>query len=432
MSYSRLKQNLRATTLFWLAGLVAVALWTVSQTNVGAAQTTDERTATMVRGSAQALQSQPTLAEMEALPPMELLVYDDGSHNTAGTALQSLGQNAPGPGAVSGYDPAEGLAAFARRMAAGPIIPRQPMVSPPFTGPGFPTDYINYSPFQRYTHFGSYFTYPVSTVGKLFILGVGQCSASVVGRNTIVTAAHCVHSGGPGGGFYTGGGGWVFCPSYTSGGCIRGQWGWTFAATTIQWVTSSLSDRDFACIVTNNGSAGQGPVGSTTGWLGYAYNWSTRYAEFAWGYPAQAPFPGNVIITSTSTEWYEQDWGNDGAGNINHRAKYIGSDQTPGSSGGPWWISHRHPNAALDYGDTDGSALTDPPSNGVGNPSGGPYINGLNSHKRCNASGCPAGSVFTQEMGSPQFLWDGTVNFTGPDDYTFIDVLDRCYRNGGS
>ncbi len=53
-------------------------------------------------------------------------------------------------------------------------------------------------------------------------------------------------------------------------------------------------------------------------------------------------------------------------------------------------------------------------------------INGVNSHKRCTQSGCPSGSVFTKEMGSPQFR-----NTTG-DNNESEDVFAVCFTNGGS
>jgi len=74
----------------------------------------------------------------------------------------------------------------------------QPQTSPPFVPPGFPTDYNNYAPFQRFTWDYPYTQYPVSTVGKLFFTQNGKnyvCSASVINKSTLATAGHCVHAG---------------------------------------------------------------------------------------------------------------------------------------------------------------------------------------------------------------------------------------------
>jgi hypothetical protein len=126
-------------------------------------------------------------------------------------------------------------------------------------------------------------------------------------------------------------------------------------------------------------------------------------------------FPGNRLITVASTEWYQ----------LNRNAaeaqlsKYIGSDMTGGSSGGPWWFNMTHSN--VEFADTDGSNLTDPFQGG-----GSPLINGVNSHKRCSQAGCPAGSIFTQEMGSPQF------RSTAGDINESEDVFAVCFANGGT
>lgn len=357
---------------------------------------------------------------MASAKPMEKFVDASEGRQVSGTQAMPVGAAA---GVVNGYDPTRARAkALAGLMST---IIAQPMVSPPFAPPANPTDYNDYAPFQRYTHFGSYFTYPISTIGVLYFVVPGQglfrCSASAIARNTIATAGHCVYS--PGVGFHNS---FIFCPSYVGPGtppgpeCLRGDWGWTGAAATSTAWTLGQIDRDYACVVTNAGNLGQGPLGDTTGWLGRAFNWATRQAEFAWGYPAGAPFNGNLIQTVTSTEWYQVNMSpGDGPG-IDHLSKYIGSDMTGGSSGGPWWLSHRHPNAAIEVPDTDGRAETDP---GQG---GGPYINGVNSHKRCagNCNNPPAGGLFWQEMGSPQFL--SSANGGESE-----DVFGACFGAGG-
>lgn len=257
-----------------------------------------------------------------------------------------------------------------------------------------------YAPFQRWTWSGKYITYPASTIGKLFFTLPGQgnfvCSASVIGRSTLATAGHCVSDGA---------GGWatnmLFCPSFrrVGGGAPhpgRGCWVGVTQTTSSAWHFNSDFDRDYACIVTaETGTVRNNRIGDTTGWTGRAWNWY-GVMEMAFGYPAAPPFPGYNIITAASPDWYTHDWGND----TNQYAKFIGNDSTGGSSGGPWWLGLRHP--GLEYADTDGNNNTDP-----GQP-GGPYINGVNSHKRCAGGTCQSpptttAGVFWQEMGSSAF-----------------------------
>lgn len=409
MSLRSLKRNWRAVA--WVAAVCGIALMPSARTEVDAQGRSRGPSPASTKADAASLQmGQYWTAEMmDQAIPMERTV-EAWTGSAPASAVQNLGGGAA-PGLAPGYDPDRALASFAAVVQRAPI---QLMTSPPFAPPANPTDYGNYAPFQRWNQFGKYTTFPISTVGKLFFTQNGLnyvCSASIVNANTIATAGHCVHAGN------NSAAGWssnfVFCPSHNASGCVNGSWGWVYAATSGQWYQSGLPDRDYACISTNQPGGVQ--VGVSRGWTGRAWNFPTRQLEFALGYPQAAPFNGQQIQSTVSTEWYEQNFAADAP--TNHLSKYIGSDQTGGSSGGPWWLSYRHP--TTEYPDTDGSNLTDP---GQG---GGPFINGVNSHKRCNAGGCPAGSIFTQEMGSPQFL------NTAGDAGEFEDVFALCAANGG-
>jgi V8-like Glu-specific endopeptidase len=300
----------------------------------------------------------------------------------------------------------------------------QPQTSPPFVPPGFPTDYNNYAPFQRFTWDYPYTQYPVSTVGKLFFTQNQKnyvCSASVINKSTLATAGHCVHAGN------NSLSGWstnvLFCPSYrpvNTADPVRGCWRGVSLTTSFQWFNASNFDRDYGCIVTaTSGTKIATSIGNVTGWLGRAWNWPSKQCTFAWGYPAAAPFPGDRIITDVSTEWYQLNMNPSEA----QLSKYIGNDMTGGSSGGPWWLNMASRGGLYpEYANTDGSDITDP-WQGKGNA---PLINGVNSHKRCTQSGCPAGSIFTQEMGSPQF------RSTTADINESEDVFAVCFKNGGT
>ena len=292
-----------------------------------------------------------------------------------------------------------------------------PQTAPPFVPPGAPADFGNYAPFQRFTWQQANNTvYPISTVGKLFFTQRGinfVCSASVIHRSTLATAGHCVHDGS------NNPAGWstnvLFCPSFNPAGSPRGCWPAILQSTSFQWFSAANIDRDIGCIVTSTvGTMFATSVGNVTGWLGRAWNWPSRQATFAWGYPQGPPFTGNRLITTTSTEWYQLD--SDPADP--QLSKYIGNDMTGGSSGGPWWINHTHSN--VEIADTDASALTDPAQGGAA-----PWLNGVNSHKRCTAAGCTPGNIFTQEMGSPQF------RNTAADINETEDVFAACFNNGG-
>jgi hypothetical protein len=302
----RQKRNLRGAALAF-AGIAAVLVILAAQRQV-VAQDAATISSDPSAAANQSVGDYWTPERMASATPKELFVDLPGIPQAAGSVQQL--ESGAAPGLVPGFDPADAASQLANRVF-NTLIPAQPMTSPPFVPPGFPDDFGNYSPFQRYTHFGNYFTYPVSTVGKMFFVIPGQgnfvCSGSVIARNTIATAGHCVYS--PGIGFHTN---LVFCPSYTPGGCIRGIWDWTgYAATSGAWAFQGAPERDYARFVTAGarpGTNGGALIGNITGRLGRAFNWPTRQAEFAWGYPAASPFPGYHIITVTSTEWYNFDF----------------------------------------------------------------------------------------------------------------------------
>lgn len=300
------------------------------------------------------------------------------------------------PGLVSGY-----------RAGSGPFTPtthifkrndQKAMAAPQSwgTAPGNPLS-GPYGPFQRWTMEGNYLNGPRGLHGKLFFtLGLGNyvCSATVIGRSTVATAGHCVSDGA---------GGWatnlLFCPSYYNGpGGIhpaRGCWAWTSAFTSGLWFSTGDPDYDYACIVTSTtGTHIVDKIGNVTGWAGRGFNWPSEQPVITFGYPAAAPFAGNIIQQTASTEWY--NWEARAGGQV---SKIIGSDLNGGASGGGWFLGWRAPGAEVV--DTDASDGTDPTT-------AGPYINGVNSHKRCLANcGTPptAGAgVFWQEMSSPPFL----------------------------
>jgi V8-like Glu-specific endopeptidase len=345
-----------------------------------------------------------TQERMDSAVPRDMVVEPDVS------AAQTDGEEdfspAGTPGFALGYRPGESPTDPQKVYEVGS---EEALTTPPFSGPSFSTDYINYAPFQRWSWFGKYLTYPISTIGKLFfsIPGEGNfvCSGSVIGTHVVATAGHCVSSGS--GTFATN---FLFCPSYNRQGSgvnpARGCWGWRSATTTGYWHTSSNFDRDYACIVTSRTNSTTGrSVGSQTGVLGRAYNWPTRQMTFSYGYPQGSPFAGNGIHTCASTEWYQRDTSS-GDGQV---AKYIGCDMTGGSSGGPWWLNLRGPNPSLEVSALDNSSYTDP-----GHP-GGPYLNGVNSHRRAG---------WVDEMGSSQFR-GGNAG----DGQESEDVFAVCFGN---
>ncbi len=257
-----------------------------------------------------------------------------------------------------------------------------------------PTNPLNgtYGPFQRWSLRGNYNAYPARTVGKLFFTlngGNFVCSASTYDDDRVVTAGHCMSDGTST--FATA---MTFCPAYTGSGPnpAYGCWdNWTGGTTSSAWHFNGDPDYDYARLDFGNDGNCACLVGNAVGWLGVGWNWGTNQPDMSLGYPQAAPFAGNRMIQTASTDWYTVDFV--GGGQI---SKVMGNDMTGGSSGGPWVLGWNHQSAEI--ADTDNSNATDP---------AGTFVNGVNSHKRC-AGSCftpptTTSGTFWQEMTSPPF-----------------------------
>ena len=285
------------------------------------------------------------------------------------------------PGAVSGVPPQ------ASEEAALAAMESVTKMAGPAAGESVEPQHAGYPPpHTTWQWFGRYRTYPMSTIGKVFFnqdhdangtVSSFVCSGSTIGNKYVLTAGHCVNNGRNGAGAN---GGWstafTFCPSYDSsqGGVNPAVGCWTAynLATSGSWFSSSNFDRDWGGAAMNLCSSRNPPgcttVGTAVGWLGRAWNWNDEHWH-AFGYPAAAPYTGGKIIANGAEHSYTINQGT-GAD-----SKYQGNEMTGGSSGGPWIFRF-----------------------GTGN-----WADGVNSHKRCTAAGCPPGSILTQEMGSPPF-----------------------------
>ncbi len=271
-----------------------------------------------------------------------------------------------------------------------------------------------YGPFQRWREANAITAYPKSTIGKLFFTLNGRnfvCSASAIGRSTLITAGHCNSDGATH--FATNR---LFCPSFNGApDPTRDCWSVVTSAVSFQWHNSGNPDYDYSCLVTaTTGRKVANKIGNVTGWLGRAWNFTASQAERTFGYPQAAPFTGGTLQTTASTDWYTHDFVLGG-----QISKVIGSDLTGGSSGGPWILGWT--GGLAETADTDGSIATDPGNN---------WVNGVNSHKRClvNCATPPTATngVFWQEMTSPPF------SNTATDNNESEDVITICLANANN
>lgn len=195
-------------------------------------------------------------------------------------------------------------------------------------------------------------TYPYRAGGKLFFNEPGGsfiCSASMIKRGIVVTAAHCVANFGKSQ-FYSG---WQFVPGYRAGSAPFGTW-----TVKQAWVLTSYYNGTDSCAAsgvvcaddvavlilnTQNGAY----AGTAAGWFGYWYgggftsNGLIQITQL--GYPAGL----------NNANYMER---NDSQGYIsssNSNNTVIGSNMNGGSSGGPWTVNFGLPYVLT--GETNGS-----------------------------------------------------------------------------
>jgi V8-like Glu-specific endopeptidase len=188
-------------------------------------------------------------------------------------------------------------------------------------------------------------TYPMNTVGKLFAYDAGgnetkRCSASVITsdtRNTIWTAAHCVHRGDGSGaaGFYEY---LIFMPAYQDGQSPWGIWNAKAKyAPEAYTVDGDQLSSDFAAVVLEP-EPDYGNIQDAMGALGYSFGSGSDYPEVATvGYPEEGynrtDFDGEYMYYCTGNA---EDYAN--LNPFDNRIK-MDCDMGKGSSGGPLVIS---------------------------------------------------------------------------------------------
>ena len=178
--------------------------------------------------------------------------------------------------------------------------------------------------------------YPYSAAGKLFFnIGTSTfvCSATLIKRGIIVTAAHCLANFGARQ-FYTN---WRFVPAYNNGSAPFGTWtaANAYVLTSYFQGTESCATRGIVCpndvgVIVLNPQSSAYP-GTRTGWMGYGWNGygfnSANQALISQlGYPVASD--GGLLMQRTDSQGFV-------AASLSGNT-VIGSLQTGGSSGGGW------------------------------------------------------------------------------------------------
>lgn len=209
-------------------------------------------------------------------------------------------------------------------------------------------------------------TYPYRTVGKL-TFSAGYCSASLIRRSVIVTAAHCIQDFGTGRSIFSN---FQFRPGhYGAAGATaaqiapHGTWNSISLVRPASWAngtdigTGAARDNDLAVIALGKNAQNQF-IGNITGYMSYGWNNYSFVTSSKTGNQHTAavstlgyPFlmDRGAIMQRTDGPTYTTSLG--GAGQL-----WQGSNLTGGSSGGPWVVNFRSRTAALAGGAVEGSA----------------------------------------------------------------------------
>jgi V8-like Glu-specific endopeptidase len=159
-------------------------------------------------------------------------------------------------------------------------------------------------------------------VGALFshsTMGDHFCTASAVdspGRNLIITAAHCVHSG-KGGGYLSD---LVFVPGYRNGNAPYGIWKVKSQLVDTRWSSGSDPDLDvgFAILEPLNGKNIADVLGSNLLGVNQGFGNVVRVT----GYPMTSDSPVTCVNTTSKEDKYQM--------------RFACKGYPPGTSGSPW------------------------------------------------------------------------------------------------
>jgi V8-like Glu-specific endopeptidase len=218
-------------------------------------------------------------------------------------------------------------------------------------------------------------SYPYRAVGRLTFLSNlssavytgpynSLCTASLIRRSVLVTAAHCVMGFGTDS-FYTG---WQFTPSYyraSNSSTVQtpyGIWDWSAVRVANSWRFGTDSgagaarNNDLAVIVLAKSTTGRF-IGDLTGYLGYGWN-SPSFVK--------SSKTGDIVTAAVSTLGYpclldncrimQRTDGPTYPTTVGTALQYWqGSNMTAGSSGAPWVVNFKSQDPVYSSGASAGT-----------------------------------------------------------------------------
>lgn len=193
--------------------------------------------------------------------------------------------------------------------------------------------------------------------GVVFLVtpfGLGRCSGTSVNApnfSVVVTAAHCIHTGGRHGRWIDFR--WVFVPGYRYGQRPFGVFPAKWIDTTRLWRTTGSENYDVGAAVVSPNARGE-LLARAVGGAGIAWGLKARQVFDIHGYSAEAPFDGETQSVCNDTPFLGHDVRSIlSPGPLNLAAE---CDVTGGASGGGWTIGDGILNSVTNYGYVDDPA----------------------------------------------------------------------------
>jgi V8-like Glu-specific endopeptidase len=183
---------------------------------------------------------------------------------------------------------------------------------------------------------------------------LGRCSGTSVNApnsSVVITAAHCVNSGGPRGQWYRNQ--WVFVPGYRYGQRPFGVFPAVWLDTTRPWRGSGSENFDVGAAAVARNERGE-RLADAVGGTGIAWGLKARQTFDVHGYPVAPPFDGETQRLCSQTPFLGHDAMSFLAPGPLNLA--VDCDVTGGASGGGWTIRGDVLNGVTNYGYGDDPA----------------------------------------------------------------------------
>ena len=151
----------------------------------------------------------------------------------------------------------------------------------------------------------------------LITFGASRCSGTLIDADTVITAGHCVHSGGSNGSWYPVGS-YEIIPGADGESEPYGSCGATGLYSVTGWTSNAKEDYDYGAIKLDC------TIGNTVGWYGYTSSVAQNDPAIIGGYPGDKPL----------THWLSADK----VRAMTTRQIFYSADTAGGNSGSAvWW-----------------------------------------------------------------------------------------------